>query len=269
MKIGNRAFDREDHTYVMGILNVTPDSFSDGGKFNAPDAALFHVKEMIEEGADLIDVGGESTRPGHQKITDAEEIERTAPIIEAIKREFDIPVSLDTYKSAVAKAGLLAGADLLNDVWGLQYDAALGEIVAKADVAYCLMYNRPEINEAMDAALFLSQVRKDIDRALAAGIKKEHIILDPGVGFAKTQEQNLMTMAHLDELRDFGYPVLLATSRKSVFDYVLHVPTNERLYGTLATTAAAVYAGCRFVRVHDVRPNVELITVLERIRASR
>ena len=269
MIIGNQEFLEEGHTYVMGILNVTPDSFSDGGRYNHLDAALKHTEQMIKDGAAIIDVGGESTRPGHEKITDQEEIDRILPVIEKIKQEFSVPVSLDTYKAAVAKEGIQAGADLLNDIWGLQYDPAMGKIVADSGVAYCLMHNRDKITEEMDADLFIGQMKEDAKRALDAGIKKERIILDPGVGFAKTQEQNLMTIANLDRLKALGYPVLLGTSRKSVIGYVLDVPTDKRLVGTLATSAVAVQTGCMFVRVHDVKENVELIQMLERIRESR
>ena len=269
MIIGNQEFLEEGHTYVMGILNVTPDSFSDGGRYNHLDAALKHTEQMIKDGAAIIDVGGESTRPGHEKITDQEEIDRILPVIEKIKQEFSVPVSLDTYKAAVEKEGIQAGADLLNDIWGLQYDTAMGKIVADSGVAYCLMHNRDKITEEMDADLFIGQMKEDAKRALDAGIKKERIILDPGVGFAKTQEQNLMTIANLDRLKALGYPVLLGTSRKSVIGYVLDVPTDKRLVGTLATSAVAVQTGCMFVRVHDVKENVELIQMLERIRESR
>ena len=269
MIIGNQEFLEEGHTYVMGILNVTPDSFSDGGRYNHLDAALKHTEQMIKDGAAIIDVGGESTRPGHEKITDQEEIDRILPVIEKIKQEFSVPVSLDTYKAAVAKEGIQAGADLLNDIWGLQYDPAMGKIVADSGVAYCLMHNRDKITEEMDADLFIGQMKEDAKRALDAGIKKERIILDPGVGLAKTQEQNLMTIANLDRLKALGYPVLLGTSRKSVIGYVLDVPTDKRLVGTLATSAVAVQTGCMFVRVHDVKENVELIQMLERIRESR
>ena len=269
MIIGNQEFLEEGHTYVMGILNVTPDSFSDGGRYNHLDAALKHTEQMIKDGAAIIDVGGESTRPGHEKITDQEEIDRILPVIEKIKQEFSVPVSLDTYKAAVAKEGIQAGADLLNDIWGLQYDPVMGKIVADSGVAYCLMHNRDKITEEMDADLFIGQMKEDAKRALDAGIKKERIILDPGVGFAKPQEQNLMTIANLDRLKALGYPVLLGTSRKSVIGYVLDVPTDKRLVGTLATSAVAVQTGCMFVRVHDVKENVELIQMLERIRESR
>lgn len=269
MIIGNQEFLEEGHTYVMGILNVTPDSFSDGGRYNHLDAALKHTEQMIKDGAAIIDVGGESARPGHEKITDQEEIDRILPVIEKIKQEFSVPVSLDTYKAAVAKEGIQAGADLLNDIWGLQYDPAMGKLVADSGVAYCLMHNRDKITEEMDADLFIGQMKEDAKRALDAGIKKERIILDPGVGFAKTQEQNLMTIANLDRLKALGYPVLLGTSRKSVIGYVLDVTTDKRLVGTLATSAVAVQTGCMFVRVHDVKENVELIQMLERIRESR
>jgi dihydropteroate synthase len=269
MYIGGKYFDTKHHTYVMGILNVTPDSFSDGGKYNIPDQALYHVQEMVDAGADMIDVGGESTRPGHVRISDEEEIQRILPVIRRIKQAFDIPVSLDTYKSQVALAGLEEGVDLINDIWGLQADPALGSVVANSGAAYCLMHNRPQITEAMDLSTFLEQMKADVRRARAAGIPSENILLDPGVGFAKTQEQNLMVIGNLPALSELGYPVLLGTSRKSVVDYVLHVPTEERLEGTLATTAEAVYAHCGFVRVHDVKENVRFIRMLERTREKR
>ena len=269
MKIGTKQFDFQHHTYVMGILNVTPDSFSDGGNYDTLDKALLHTKQMVDDGADIIDIGGESTRPGHRRITDQEEIDRVLPVIEAVKREFYVPVSLDTYKSAVAAEGIAAGIDLLNDIWGLQFDDQLGKMVADSGLAYCLMHNRKEITEDLTPEGFVGQMQQDLQRALDAGIAKEQIILDPGVGFAKTQEQNLMVIGNLDRLTTLGYPVLLGTSRKSVIDYVLHIPTDERLAATLATTAEAVFHGCGIVRVHDVKENVQFIRMLERTREKR
>ncbi len=265
MKIGTREF-LPDHTAVMGILNVTPDSFSDGGKYNEKDAMLFRVEEMISQGAEIIDVGGESTRPGYTLISDEEEISRVVPAIENIRARFDIPISLDTYKSAVAKAGIIADADMINDIWGLQYDDKLGSLVAEKQVAYCLMHNRKEENAAWTMDDFLLHFDEDIQRAKSYGIAAEQIIYDPGIGFAKTQEQNLLLIANVDKFVEKGVPVLLGTSRKSVINYVLHLPVDERVEGTLATTAEAVFAGVQFVRVHDVKENVRFIKMLEATR---
>lgn len=265
MIIGNKKFDTRQHGYIMGILNVTPDSFSDGGKFQQLDAALKHTEEMIREGADLIDVGGESTRPGHTLISDEEEIERTAPVLEAIKREFDIPVSLDTYKSKVAKAGILAGADLINDVWGLKWDGTMAQVLAEAKIPSCLMHNRREA-KYQD---FLQDVVKDLqetmDLAEQAGIAKDTIMLDPGIGFAKDLDQNLQMMNHLELLNQWETPVLLGTSRKSMIGAVLDLPSDQRVEGTAATTVSGYLKGCRFFRVHDVKENKRALQMIEAI----
>jgi dihydropteroate synthase len=183
-----------------------------------------------------------------------------------VKQEFAVPISLDTYKSKVAQAGIEAGIDLLNDIWGLQQDEALGKMVAKSGVAYCMMHNRSTVHEGVTMDGFLLQVEEDIQRAKMAGISPDRIILDPGVGFAKTQEQNLLLIGNLDKLVALGYPVLLGASRKSVIGYVLDLQTDQRLEGTLATTAEAVFAHCGFVRVHDVKENARFIRMLERTR---
>lgn len=269
MNIGNKRFIFGEHTHVMGILNVTPDSFSDGGKFNSLDRALFHAQKLTEDGADMIDVGGESTRPGHEKISDQEEICRVVPVIEAIRRRFDIPISLDTYKSAVAEEGVRAGADLINDIWGLAYDEKMGKIVADAGAAYCLMHNRRDPKPDLTPERLVCELEEDIKRVCTKGIAPEKIILDPGIGFAKTQEENLMVMANLDRLQRMGYPVLLGASRKSCIDYILHLPTDQRLEGTLATTAFAVMEHLAFVRVHDVKEHVRFIRMMEAIESHR
>ena len=265
MKIGNREFVFGKHVYIMGILNVTPDSFSDGGKFNTMDQAMAQVEKMIAQGADLIDVGGESTRPGHQQITEEEEIERVVPVIQKIKETFDIPVSIDTYKSKVAKAALDAGADMLNDIWGFLYDEKMAELAATYDVPVCLMHNRNN-TEYGD---FVRDVVEDLKKCLAVaekhGVKKENIILDPGVGFGKTYEQNLAIINHLEALCDMGYPVLLATSRKSVIGLTLDLPVTEREEGTIATSVMGAVKGCDFVRVHDVQANASALKMTEAI----
>lgn len=266
MIIGNRTFTFGKHTHVMGILNVTPDSFSDGGKYDRLDAALFRAEEMIREGADIIDVGGESTRPGYERVPEEEEIGRVAPVIAAVKERFDIPVSLDTCKARVAREGIDAGADLINDIWALQADEAMGKVIASSRVACCLMHNRRDPPPGLTMDRLTREMGEDVKRALDAGIATDRIILDPGVGFAKTQEENLMVIANLRQCRELGLPLLLGTSRKSCIGYILDLPTDQRLEGTLATTAWAVLQNIAFVRVHDVKENVRFIRMMEALR---
>ena len=255
MKIGNKEFDLKERTYVMGILNVTPDSFSDGGKFNEVDAALKRVKEMIEEGADIIDVGGESTRPNFEVVKEDEEIKRVVPIIRAIKENFDIPVSIDTYKSKTAEAAIEAGADVINDIWGFKKDKEMAKVAAKYNVPCIFMHNREkkEYNDLMKDVVF--DLVESINIALNAGVSRENIILDPGIGFAKTLNENLIVMNNLEKIKDLGYPVLLATSRKSMIGLTLDEPVDQRVEGTIATTVLGITKGCEFVRVHDIREN--------------
>lgn len=265
MKIGNKNFDIKNNCYIMGILNVTPDSFSDGGKWDDLDRAKKHVEEMIRDGADIIDVGGESTRPGHVKISVQEEIERVVPYIQMIKENFDIPVSIDSYKSDVVEAALKAGADFVNDIWGLKYDSRVGELIAEYDVPCCLMHNRANTDYDDFMEEMLSDMKKSIRIAKFAGIRDEQIILDPGVGFGKTQEHNLTVIHRLAGLCALGYPVLLATSRKSVIGTTLNLPTDQRVEGTLATTVLGVINGAAFVRVHDIKENYRAIKMTEAI----
>ncbi len=266
MKIGKRTFQVAESAYVMGILNVTPDSFSDGGKFISTESALRQAEKMVDEGADIIDVGGESTRPGYQKISDEEEIQRTAHIIELIKTRFDIPVSIDTYKGKVALAALQAGADLVNDIWGLKYDRNLAKVIAEAGVPCCLMHNREQAVYYNFIEDVKSDLRESLEIAGEAGIAQDKIILDPGVGFGKTYEHNLQIIYKLKELKTFGCPVLLGASRKSVVGIALDLPVEERLEGTLAITVLGVMAGCAFVRVHDVLANKRAIQMAEAVR---
>lgn len=265
MRIGSREFDTEHQTYVMGILNVTPDSFSDGGRYNRMDAALFHAEEMIKEGADLIDVGGESTRPGYTVIPDQEETERVAPVIEALTGRFDVPVSVDTYKSSVAEAAVAAGASLINDIWGLKADPDMASVAARTGAACCLMHNRKEANYQDFRKELISDLQECVELARSAGIPDDRIILDPGVGFGKTYEMNLQAIAHLEELRAMGFPVLLGTSRKSVIGRTLDLPADQRLEGTLVTTVLGVQQGCAFIRVHDVKENKRAVQMTKAI----
>lgn len=263
MLIGNREYS--GRTYIMGILNVTPDSFSDGGRYNSIDNALKHTEQMIRDGADIIDVGGESTRPGHIRISDQEETDRIIPVIERIKGEFDIPVSVDTYKSSVAAEAVRAGADMLNDIWGFKYDRKMAEIAAENKLACCLMHNRSEAVYRDFMEDVLSDLMESVNIAKSAGVGDERIILDPGVGFGKTYEQNLEVTNRVDMLGALGYPVLLATSRKSMIGNALDLPSGERLEGTLATTVIGVLRGCLFVRVHDVKENKRAVVMTEKI----
>lgn len=265
MKIGNREFQTKGHTYVMGILNVTPDSFSDGGKWNDRDKALKHVEEMLAEGADIIDIGGESTRPGYTMLPDAEEIERVVPIIEAVKANFDVPISLDTYKSEVARAGIKAGADLINDIWGLKYDEKMAPLIAESGLPCCLMHNRKEPDYCDFMQDVAANLAETIRLAEKAGIDDGKIILDPGVGFGKTYEQNLEVINCLESLRVLGYPILLGCSRKSVVGLTLDLPADQRVEGTLVTTVMGTMKGCMFVRVHDIKENVRAIRMTEAI----
>ena len=269
MRIGAKEFHTKEKTYVMGILNVTPDSFSDGGKYQDMEAVLSHAEEMIRYGAAIIDVGGESTRPGYERITDEEEINRVVPVIRAIKERFDIPVSVDTYKSKVAKAAIEAGADMINDIWGLKADSDMAKVIADSGVACCLMHNRTDTEYHNFLHDLLRDLRESVDIALKAGIRDDKIILDPGVGFAKTYEQNLLAIKHMGRLKDIGYPILLGTSRKSVIGLTLDLPSDDRLEGTIATTVLGVREGVSFVRVHDVKENYRAILMAEKILNAR
>ncbi|RJG20911.1 dihydropteroate synthase [Paenibacillus thiaminolyticus] len=249
----NGALTLGQRTLIMGILNVTPDSFSDGGRYNRVDAALRHAKEMLESGADIIDIGGESTRPGHQPVGQEEELERVLPVIEALRRELpQAPISVDTYKAEVARQALEAGAHIMNDIWGCKKEPEMAHIAARYGCPLILMHNRPE--RRYDP--FIEEVKVDLLASVAlakeAGVKDDQIWLDPGIGFAKTGEDNLILMSHLDELCALGYPVLLGTSRKKFIRDTLQLPVDDVVEGTAATVALGIAQGCQIVRVHDV-----------------
>lgn len=268
MRIGNRQFDLENSAYIMGILNVTPDSFSDGGKYNSLERAYRHTEEMIAQGAAIIDIGGESTRPGHIKISGEEEIERVVPYIEKIKERFDIPVSIDTYKAEVAREAVKAGADLINDIWGFQWDKKMAQVAAEYDMPCCIMHNRdvsrrPYTNFLEDV---LQDLRESIAIGVKAGVKTEKMITDPGIGFAKTQEENLYLMKQVERLKELGCPILLGTSKKRMIGNVLKTDTKDRVQGTVATTVYGVLHGCSIIRVHDVKQNYQAMQMALAIR---
>ena len=255
MKIGTKEFNLGERTYVMGILNVTPDSFSDGGKFNELDAAVERAGKLIEEGADIIDIGGESTRPNFEVVSVEDEIERVVPVIKAIKAKYDIPISIDTYKAETAEAAILAGADVINDIWGFKKDKNMAKVAAKYDVPCILMHNRDNTDYDNLMKDIITDLTECISIALENGVDRDKIILDPGIGFGKTLEQNLSVMNHLEDLKKFELPILLGTSRKSMIGLTLDLPVDERVEGTIATTVLGIVKSCEFIRVHDVKEN--------------
>ena len=236
IKIGNRNFEIGKKTYIME-----------------------------SQGADIIDIGGESTRPNHTPVSEEEEIKRVIPIIEALSKEISIPISVDTYKGRVAELAINAGANLINDVWGFKKDDYIAKVAAKYNVPCCLMHNRDDMDYNNLMENILDDLRESIDIALRAGVKKENIILDPGIGFAKTVEDNLNVMNNLERLNELGYPVLLGTSRKSMIGKTLDLPVNERIEGTIATTVIGIMKGCDFIRVHDVKENLRAAAMTDAI----
>ena len=265
--IGGRRFDWGSRTYVMGIINATPDSFSGDGTGADEARAVSQGVRMVSEGADMLDVGGESTRPGHRPITGAEEISRTKDVVARLVRETEVPVSIDTYKLEVAEAAVAAGATMLNDVWGLTRSPALARLAATRSCALVLMHNQDGTDYAGDVMDEIKRfLRVAIARAAAAGVPHERILIDPGIGFGKTAEHNWIVMRRLAELRELGQPVLIGTSRKSFIGKALDLPVNDRLEGTAATVTAAVLRGADVVRVHDVREMTRVVQIADRMR---
>jgi len=264
LMINNIELDYTKETFVMGILNVTPDSFSDGGKYNSLDAAIEHAKQMVQDGAKIIDVGGESTRPGgYTRISDEEEIARVVPVIKALREEVPAIISIDTYKSAVARAAIEAGAHIINDIWGAKADPEMAKVASQYNVPIILMHNREDANYTNYFEDFLNDLKESIEIVKAAGVTDEHIILDPGIGFVKNLQQSIETMQRLDELVEWGYPVLLATSRKRLIGTILGLPLHERVEGTAATCAYGVMKGCHIVRVHDVKEVARTVKMMD------
>ena len=270
-RIGPRTFTWGERTFVMGIVNVTPDSFSGDGLASAGsaepvDAALTQARRMVDEGADLLDVGGESTRPGHAPVDASSELERVVPVIAALRAALPgVPISIDTTKPAVAEAALAAGADLVNDIWGTGPDDAMATLAAAHGVPLIVMHNRPQAVYRRVIPEVLADLERAIERALAAGVPASDIIVDPGIGFGKTPDHNVELLAGLRALASLGQPVLLGTSRKSTLGLILDAPVDQRLEGTLATTALGVASGVDMVRVHDVAANVRAARVADAI----
>ena len=263
IKCGPYILDYTDQTLIMGILNVNPDSFSDGGKYNRKDYALKHAIDMVKNGADIIDIGGESTRPGYVEISIEEELERVIPIIEAISNEVDIPISIDTYKGFVAKEALKAGAHIINDIWGVKKDPLMAKIAAENKAPIILMHNRENQEYKNFVEDVLADIKESIEIVKQAGNRDVDIILDPGIGFAKNLQQNLEMMRSLDKLVELGYPVLLGTSKKSMIGNVLDLPVSERMEGTGATVCFGIQKGCQIVRVHDVKEMTRMARMMD------
>ncbi|MGI8317306.1 dihydropteroate synthase [Halobacillus mangrovi] len=258
-----KTYNLSTQSLVMGILNITPDSFSDGGKYNEIDAAVTQALAMQRDGAHIIDIGGESTRPGHEPVTEEEELNRVVPVIRALKEQLDIPISIDTYKAEVAKQAIEAGASIINDVWGAKEEPAIAKVAAKFEVPIILMHNRKEKNYESLVDDMKQELKDSIRIAKGAGVRDDHIILDPGVGFAKTPQDNLVVMRNLHQFHELGYPLLLGTSRKSFIGLTLDLPKEERMEGTGATVCYGISQGVHIVRVHDVKPIVRMTKMMD------
>ena len=250
-------------TYIMGILNVTPDSFSDGGRYNSIQAALKHAEDMVSEGVDIIDVGGESTRPGYTPVSPEEEAERVVPVIRELRKYFNIPISIDTYKSVVAEKALDAGADIVNDVWGFRIDPMMAPITARYNAMCVLNHNSDDTYYGDLVRDVARELGESVKIALEAGVRKDRIIIDPGVGFGKTYEQNMEIIRHLPEFNNMGYPVLAGISRKSVICKTLGIKPQEADAATAAISVMCVQAGCKFIRVHNVKMNLDAVRMTE------
>ncbi|SHG40271.1 dihydropteroate synthase [Ornithinibacillus halophilus] len=258
-----KSLDLDHHTHIMGILNVTPDSFSDGGNYTTKENAITQAIKMQNQGADIIDIGGESTRPDHEPVSLQEEIKRVVPMIEAIKDKISIPISIDTYKAETARQSILAGAEIINDVWGAKKDPEIADVAKEFNVPIILMHNREDMNYTSIIDDMKRDLEESIEIAIKAGVPKENIILDPGVGFAKDAKDNLVVMNNLEQFANMGYPLLLATSRKRFIGSVLDVPAPERDNGTGATTCLGITKGARIFRVHNVKLNFELAKMMD------
>lgn len=270
MKVGSQVLAFDSRTYIMGILNVTPDSFSDGGQFLDPDRAYDHAIEMIDQGADLIDLGGESSRPGHTKITAREEMDRILPVIRKIRERSQVILSVDTIRAEVARAALEAGADIINDIWGLQGDPEMVRVAAAWNAPVIVMHNQTGTEYKGDLVEEMKTFfQRSLQLAEQAGLARDRIILDPGIGFGKTAEQNIAVMSRLAEFRVFGLPLLLATSRKSFLGKILDLPPEERVEGTVATTVLGIAQGADMVRVHDIKENSRAARVTDAILRGR
>lgn len=265
IKAGPYTIETGQRTLIMGILNVTPDSFFDGGRYQVIEQAVDQARKMACEGADIIDIGGESTRPGHQIVSLEEELERVIPIIEAVSQAVDLPISVDTYKATVAREAVQAGAVIINDIWGAKKDPQMADTVVELQVPIILMHNREEAVYTSLLDEMKSDLMESIELILHAGGKNKQILLDPGIGFAKSYEENLLVMNRLHEFLELGYPMLLGTSRKSMIGRALNLPAEDRIEGTAATVALGIVHGTNIIRVHDVKEMVRVASMMDKM----
>lgn len=263
LSTNSKTYNLSDRTHIMGILNVTPDSFSDGGSYTSVERAVEQAVAMEQQGADMIDIGGESTRPDHEPVSEEDELARVLPVIRAVKEQVTIPISIDTYKAETARQAIEAGAEIINDVWGAKREPSIAKVAASCNVPIILMHNRTN----MDYTSIIGDMKRDLQKSititLEAGVPQENIVLDPGIGFAKTSADNLIAMNNLEKFADFGYPVLLGTSRKSFIGKILDAEVSERDNGTGATTCLGITKGIQIVRVHNVKMHVELAKMMD------
>lgn len=258
-------FEWGKRTYIMGILNRTPDSFSDGGKYTDLNGAIEHCLAMVEDGADIIDIGGESTRPNALPVDIDSEIDRVVPLIKAVSQKTNIPISADTYNAKTAEYAIKAGANMVNDVWGLMADLQMADVVAQYNVPVCIMHNKK--NAEYENLIFdiLKDLEKSINLAMKSGIKNENIIIDPGIGFGKTYGQNVEVMKNLEAFKTLGYPILLGISRKSIIGLTLNLEPSQRLEGTIALNTIGITKGADIIRVHDVSQNKRAAIMTDRV----
>lgn len=273
---GSFELDYRARTLIMGVLNVTPDSFSDGGLFLDPKDAVEHAIQMTEDGADIIDIGGESTRPGADFVSSDEEMKRVVPVIEALAKNIQVPISIDTRKADVANAALRAGAHMVNDISGLKFDSEMALVVQKYDVPVIIMHSKGlpksmQNNPAYDNILqeIIESFNESIDIALDSGITRDRIILDPGIGFGKPWKENFNIIAHLDKFKTLGFPILMGVSRKSFIGNALNLSEEKRIFGTAAAVSACVLNGTNIVRVHDIQEMKQVCTIIDHIQSFK
>lgn len=269
MKIGSKIFDIGSRTFIIGILNVTPDSFFDGGNYSTVQQAIERAMQLVADGADIIELGGESSRPGHATVPIDVELERVLPVLAALSKKIDTPICIDTCKAAVADAALQNGASMINDVWCFSRDKELAKVCAKHNAICCVMHNRDNTNYDNFLIDVVNDLKKGIDTLLQAGVSPGNIITDPGIGFAKSVEQNLEVMRNLSMLTSLPHPVMLGTSRKSFMGKSIGLNIEERLEATIATTVLGISSQCDFIRVHDVLENKRAAMMADEIIRRR
>lgn len=268
MFIRGKNFDLENSVYIMGILNITPDSFSDGGRkdWDNLESILNRVEIMVEEGADIVDVGGQTTQIGYSEIDESIEIDRVVPVIQEIRRNFDIPISVDTYRTGVAIQAIQAGADMVNDIWGLKNDDELAKVIANSGVAYCLTHNCNQPIQSNFLGTIKADLSKQLTKAFKAGIRKDKIIIDPGISLGKSIEQNLFLLKNIKCFQKLGFPILLGVSRKNFMNGIIESEPNQRIEMTIAANIIAIMQGCSIIRVHDIRENKKAIMMAQAIK---